>query len=64
MPPSEQPRFTVTFQATDRDSVPAVVRLRALLKAAWRSYGLRCIEAKESPATTKTARPRKGTNRA
>lgn len=52
--------FTVTFQATGRDTTPAVVRLKRLLKSALRGYGLRCIEAKESPAAATKPRTRTG----
>ena len=36
-------RFTITLRATKHD-VPAVIRLRKLLKYAWRALGLRCEE--------------------
>lgn len=34
--------------------VPAIVRLRGLLKTALRGFGLRCITAVETPANTQT----------
>jgi hypothetical protein len=40
-------RFAIVLQATtDRDDVPAIIRLRRFLKMALRSYGLRCVEIK------------------
>jgi hypothetical protein len=35
-------------------SVPAIIRLRRLLKLALRSFGLRCVELKELPADDAT----------
>ena len=43
-------RFRLLIEASPGD-VPGVQRLRALLKAMLRSYGLRVIEAKETTAT-------------
>jgi len=36
-------RFTLVLQALP-DGVPAIIRLRRVLKAALRSYGLRCVQ--------------------
>ena len=38
-----QERFTLTLEAIPRDSRPASLRLRGLLKAALRGFGLRCV---------------------
>lgn len=50
MPPEQ---FTLTVEALPSwGGVPATIRLKRFLKAALRSYGLRCTEAKEiTPAT-------------
>jgi hypothetical protein len=44
--PPPQAVYTVTLQPTG-DGPPPIVRLRKLLKAALRSYGLRCVECRE-----------------
>ena len=44
--PSKQ-RFQITFEASGKCEPPeAVRRLRALLKASLRSYGLRCVDCR------------------
>jgi hypothetical protein len=45
--PPPRPTYTVTLQALG-SSVPAPVRLRRLLKIAYRSLALRCTAVKES----------------
>jgi hypothetical protein len=45
--PREPERFTVDLVALP-DEVPAVVRLRAFLKRALRSYRLKCVRVVES----------------
>lgn len=45
--------FTITLAAPKGDDdAKAVRRLRAFLKASWRSYGLRCVrcEPEEAPS--------------
>lgn len=61
---ADKPRFVITVEAlplegTDGVNVPAEVRLRRLLKAMLRGYGLRCVrvspdrgEGDESRETT------------
>jgi len=41
-------KFMVELQAMPQWSTPAVKRLRAFLKMAKRSYGLRCTRCRES----------------
>lgn len=42
---SKRPRFTVVLEATEGDGIHA---LRAFLKRALRSYGLKCVEVREA----------------
>ncbi|GIW79245.1 MAG: hypothetical protein KatS3mg105_1052 [Gemmatales bacterium] len=42
----DKPRFRIEFQAL-ADDVPAVVRLRGLLKLAPRAFRLRCVDMRE-----------------
>ena len=51
--PMEAERFTLTLQALPNpDGVSAIIRLRRVLKAALRSYGLRCVRCElEGEAT-------------
>ncbi len=45
---SDQPTFVLTLQALRNwGDVPATIRLKRFLKAALRSYGLKCIECRE-----------------
>ena len=39
-------RYTITFEASN-STVPAIIRLRRLLKLALRAFGFRCIEVKQ-----------------
>jgi hypothetical protein len=39
--------FEITFRAEAGDSIPAITRVRALLKQALRSHGLRCTLIRE-----------------
>jgi hypothetical protein len=50
------PRFEITLEAlpTD-DGAPPVVRLRRFLKAALRSFGLRCVECRQVDAAEDAA---------
>ena len=41
------PTFEITFRAEAGDSIPAIIRLRRLLKVALRSFGLRCTLIRE-----------------
>lgn len=41
-------RWTFTVEAVG-PGAPTVCRVRRLLKAAWRAYGLRALEVKELP---------------
>ena len=41
-------RFMIELEAVPGWNTPAVVRLRALLKAALRSHGLKCVTATET----------------
>lgn len=48
---TEHPRFEITLEAmADPDNVPAIVRLRRLLKYAGRVCGLRCREIQPADA--------------
>ena len=42
-------RYAITIEAGP-GSTPAITRLRAALKCLLRSYGLRVVEAKQTPA--------------
>ena len=42
------PRYLILLESTPGDA-PPIIRLRHLLKAALRQYGLRCAEAEEVP---------------
>jgi hypothetical protein len=49
---NDRPRFALTLQALPNwgeGDVPPIIRLRRFLKAALRSYGLRCTEIRETP---------------
>jgi hypothetical protein len=52
---AQRERFNLTLEALP-DSAPAVIRLKRFLKAALRSYGLRCTAAVQlhgdSPTST------------
>jgi len=39
-------RFIITLEAKP-STVPAIIRLRKLLKIAWRGLGLKCVKIKE-----------------
>lgn len=44
-----KPTFALTLEALPSwDGPPAIIRLRKFLKAALRSYGLKCIECREA----------------
>jgi hypothetical protein len=45
--PTGKPTFALTLQAVPGSDVPPIIRLRRFLKAALRSYGLRCVECRE-----------------
>ena len=45
------PTFEITFRAEAGDSIPAIIRLRRLLKVALRSFGLRCVTIRETTTT-------------
>ena len=49
-------RFTIELEAVPGWNTPAVVRLRALLKAALRTHGLRCVTATETQQTADAPR--------
>ncbi len=52
MPPRE--RFTLTIQdAEPRNPVPLTPRLRRLLKAMLRGYGIRCVDMRPAGSVTK-----------
>ncbi len=41
---SDRPRYSLVLEAHDGDGLPpAEIRLRALLKTAWRRLGLKCV---------------------
>ena len=47
-------RFTLTIQdAEPRNSVPLTPRLRRLLKAMLRGYGIRCVDMRPAGSVTK-----------
>lgn len=48
---SKGEQYTLLVEALPGWSTPAVTRLRALLKAAIRQYGLRCVEAAPTEST-------------
>ena len=54
---TQRPTFTITFEAHPRPhDADGSRRIRALLKAAWRCWGLKCkavVPAKESKAEAK-----------
>ena len=51
-----KPTFALTLQAVPGwGDVPAIIRLRKFLKAALRSYGLKCTECREAEPTAATA---------
>ena len=43
---NRHPEYRLKLRAMP-DDVPAVIRLRGLLKVALRSFGMRCVEVKE-----------------
>ncbi len=52
MPPRE--RFTLTIQnAGDHNNVPVAPRLRRLLKAMLRAYGIRCVDIRPAESVSK-----------
>lgn len=58
--PKGKPTFALTLQAVPGwGDVPATIRLKRFLKAALRSYGLKCTECRESntPATIRATSP-------
>jgi hypothetical protein len=42
------PTFEITFRAEAGDSIPAITRVRAMLKQALRIHGLRCTKITET----------------
>jgi hypothetical protein len=55
---TEPERFQLTVEAVPGwGDVPAIIRLRRFLKAALRSYGLRCTEAREITPPVPASRP-------
>jgi hypothetical protein len=49
--PTGKPAFALTLEAVPSwNGPPAIIRLRRFLKAALRSYGLKCTECREAPA--------------
>ncbi len=58
-------RYAIVLQAMpDQDGVPTIIRLRRFLKAALRSYRLRCVRCEplqdEAHAVAKTVQRREG----
>ena len=49
--PSDKPTFAIVLQAVPWEGAPPIIRLRKFLKAALRSYGLKCTECREAPPT-------------
>jgi hypothetical protein len=51
MPPEHEPKtWTITFTAIPgRWQAPPIARLRALLKASLRAWGMRCIDCRPAP---------------
>ncbi len=48
--PTGKPAFALTLEAVPSwNGPPAIIRLRRFLKAALRSYGLKCTECREAP---------------
>lgn len=50
------PRYALILTAKPSD-VPAIIRLRRLLKLALRGFAMECIEVKEIPATAPQTAP-------
>ena len=50
MPDPQQPNYRLTLRVVPGHAGPPIVRLRRLLKAALRAYGLRCVQLEELPA--------------
>ena len=51
---SEPERYTLILRPLDGWSVPGIVRLRRLLKAALRCWGLKCESITETPPKERT----------
>jgi hypothetical protein len=50
-PVPAKPTFALTLEAVPSwGGVPVIIRLRRFLKMALRSYGMRCLECRETPA--------------
>ena len=49
---TQKPRYTLIFEPMAQTpwQTPPICRLKKLLKAAGRAYGLRCVSAVEQPA--------------
>lgn len=45
-------RYVLTFQST-KSTVPEIVRLRQMLKAALRRFAFKCVDMQELPDTDK-----------
>lgn len=43
----DRERFAITFTSADPHDPPTIQRVRRMLKAALRSYGLRCVDIRE-----------------
>jgi hypothetical protein len=52
-PKAARPRYQLLLEAQPGD-VPAILRLRRLLKTLLRGYGFRCISAQELPPAEPT----------
>lgn len=46
---TKQQQFTIVLSDTPGHDVPTIIRLRAFLKAAIRSYGLKCVRCEPTP---------------
>jgi hypothetical protein len=46
-------RFDITIETTGHDDRPAETRLKALLKHALRSLGLKCVTIRRTPSEAK-----------
>ena len=56
MNPPDPETFVLTLRA-EAHVVPAIIRLRALLKAALRQFGLRCVSIKAAAHEIRSAKP-------
>ncbi len=43
-------KFEIVFEPAPGDDPPAYVRLKRMLKMAWRIHGLRCVTIRETTA--------------